>query len=139
MTTNSSSNRGTAGWPKLRFNSAPGLRAYTVCVQRRPRAALVVLGEVQQFGSLPSCRRWKAHAEGGAWTRSRQTRADAAADLWAATCVFCVERPGGQVDHLLTLGEVGQDATFVVRCAEHPHEPVRPAVADFSAPVEIDY
>lgn len=43
------------------------------------------IGIVQRFGGLPSCQRWSGRdTRTGKWTRSRQTRAQAAADVLAA-------------------------------------------------------
>jgi hypothetical protein len=121
-----------AGYPKLRHRTVCD-RTYEVSVQRRPRGPRHVLGQVVLFGTLPSMRGWKAQpAGGGEWTRKRQTRADADADLWAATCRYCAERPDGQVEHLLTLAET-QDAApalVVVPCPEHAPRNLRFKVAE---------
>jgi hypothetical protein len=111
----------TAGWPKLRYRAVPGghVYEYEVLVQRRPRGPQHSIGTVQRFGSLPSMRGWKARPEGGGeWTRKRQARADAAADLFAAAARYCAGR-GNEVEHCLTLAEVEADALVAVPCREH--------------------
>lgn len=75
-----------AGYPKLSYRTVDaGRHVYEVLVQDQPRGPKQVIGQVQRFGSLPSMQRWSACArKRGGWTRSRSSRADAAADLWSA-------------------------------------------------------
>jgi hypothetical protein len=131
MPNSSSNERSRPGWPKLRYRAVPGGRVheYEVLIQRRPRGPQFSLGTVARFGSLPSMRGWLAQPEGGEWTRPRrQARADAAADLVAATCRYCAGRGAG-VEHLLCIAEVDADGLVAVVCAEHAeagHMGVRP-------------
>lgn len=76
------------GYPKVRHRRVgpAALNKYQVFVQEAPRQPWRVLGIVVRVGSLPSMRGWQAlsFAEGARWTRKRQTRGDATADMVAA-------------------------------------------------------
>lgn len=76
-----------AGYPKVRHRTIDAATCrYQVLVQESPGQPWRVLGVVQRFGSLPSLRGWKAlgDAAGAEWTRKRQTRGEASADMVTA-------------------------------------------------------
>ena len=84
------------GWPKLTYRPAGPHRYLVLFAASRYSGAPVVLGEVQRFGSLPSCQSWQARGiwQGAASTRSRPRRADAGRDLLAAWRDLIAPAPG---------------------------------------------
>lgn len=61
-----------------------GDRAWEIRVQESPGSARLGIGTVARSGSLPSMTQWNGRGNwpGARWTRSRQTRGEAAADVW---------------------------------------------------------
>ena len=72
-------------YPQLIFKMVTKTSStYELHVRWAPRTPAVLLGLVQKHGSLRSMQSWSAKRTGAkSWTRSRQTRKDAAMDLIA--------------------------------------------------------